>query len=148
MNTKSSMKRLLLAPCGINCRVCIAYLREKNKCPGCRTNTITKPITRAQCKIKNCHNLQKDNLKFCVECQKFPCERMRQMDKRYRTKYHMSTIENLINMKKFGVSEYVKNEELRWTCPQCGGTICVHKGQCYTCGKKIYSKVDNGFFKR
>jgi hypothetical protein len=26
----------LIAPCGMNCGVCMAYLREKNKCPGCR----------------------------------------------------------------------------------------------------------------
>ena len=136
MNTKLSMKSSLLAPCGINCSVCIAYLREKNKCPGCRTNTINKPITRTQCKIKNCHELNKNNLKFCFKCKKFPCERMKQMDKRYRTKYSMSTIENLENIKKFGVSEFVKNEKIRWTCSQCGGTVCVHSGCCYNCGKK------------
>jgi hypothetical protein len=132
----SSMKRSLLAPCGINCRVCIAYLREKNKCPGCRINTSPKPITRAQCKIKNCNELLKDSLIFCFECKKFPCARMKQMDKRYRTKYNMSTIENLKNIKKLGVSEFVKNEKIRWTCSYCGGTICVHRGYCYDCGKK------------
>jgi len=131
------MKSSLLTPCGINCRVCIAYLRENNKCPGCRINTITKPITRAQCKIKNCNELYKNNLKFCFECKKFPCERMKHMDKRYRTKYKMSTIENLENIKKFGVRAFVKNEKIRWACSQCGGTICVHRGYCYNCGKKI-----------
>jgi hypothetical protein len=137
MNTKVSMKRSLLAPCGINCRVCIAYLREKNTCPGCRINTINKPVTRNRCRIKNCNELHKNNLKFCFECRTFPCERMKHMDKRYRTKYHMSTIENLENMKKIGVSEFIKNEKIRWTCSQCGGIICVHRGYCYTCGKKV-----------
>jgi hypothetical protein len=59
------------------------------------------------------------------------------MDKRYRSKYNMSTIENLENIKKFGVSEFVKNEKIRWTCSQCGGTICVHLGFCYNCGKNV-----------
>ena len=136
MDTKKITKPGLIAPCGINCRVCIAYLREKNTCPGCRINTITKPITRAQCKIKNCNELYKNNLKFCFECKKFPCERMKQMDKRYRTKYNMSTIENLENIKKFGLRDFLKNEKTRWACSQCGGTICVHKGYCYTCGKQ------------
>jgi len=135
MNTAIVMKRLLLAPCGINCRVCIAYLRETNQCPGCRINTVKKPITRTQCKIKNCHELHKKNLEFCFECRTFPCERMKQMDKRYRTKYGMSTIENLEHMKKSGVREFLKNEKIRWTCLHCGGTICVHRGYCYTCGK-------------
>jgi hypothetical protein len=60
----------------------------------------------------------------------------------------MSTIENLENIKKFGVSEFVKNEKIRWTCSQCGGTICVHRGFCYNCGKKYYSKNDKEFVKR
>ncbi|DAC71831.1 MAG TPA: DUF3795 domain-containing protein [Thermoplasmata archaeon] len=130
------MKRSLLTPCGINCRVCIAYLREKNRCLGCRIDTSDKPVTRAQCKIKNCDELQKNNLKFCFDCKKFPCDLIKRMDKRYRTRYNMSTIENLKNLKKMGVREFVKNEKIRWTCSHCGGTICVHRGCCYACGKK------------
>jgi uncharacterized radical SAM superfamily Fe-S cluster-containing enzyme len=30
----------LIAPCGMNCSICSAYLREKNKCPGCRLMNI------------------------------------------------------------------------------------------------------------
>ena len=30
------MKSELIAPCGMNCGICYGYLREKNKCPGCR----------------------------------------------------------------------------------------------------------------
>ncbi len=26
----------IIAPCGMNCSICMAYLRGKNKCPGCR----------------------------------------------------------------------------------------------------------------
>lgn len=29
------INRNLIAPCGMNCGVCIAYLREKNRCQGC-----------------------------------------------------------------------------------------------------------------
>ncbi len=28
----------LIAPCGMNCGICLAYLRTKNVCPGCRVN--------------------------------------------------------------------------------------------------------------
>ena len=34
----------LIAPCGMNCNICMAYLREKNKCPGCREIDINKSI--------------------------------------------------------------------------------------------------------
>ena len=50
-------------------------------------------------------------------------------------------IENLENIKKFGIREFLKNEKKRWACPQCGGTICVHRGYCYNCGKPRTSKL-------
>ena len=120
----------------MNCGICMAYLREKNKCPGCRETDINKPPTRAKCKIKNCYELNKNNLKFCIEYNKFPCERMKHLDKRYRTKYSMSIVENLENIKKFGIRAFVENENTRWACSQCGGIICVHRGYCYNCGKQ------------
>jgi hypothetical protein len=45
-------------------------------------------------------------------------------------------IENLENIKELGIRKFVRNEKVRWSCSECGGTICVHKGYCYSCGKK------------
>lgn len=127
---------LLIAPCGMNCCICMAYLRKKNKCPGCRIEA-NKPVTRVICKIKTCETLTKNELEFCFECENFPCKNLKHLDKRYRTRYSMSMIENLENIKKLGVEEFLRNEKIRWACPECGGTICVHKGNCYNCGKKM-----------
>lgn len=131
------MKLSLIAPCGMNCGICYAYLREKNSCPGCRKFNADKPISVASCKIRNCELVQEGKVKYCFECDNFPCKRLKALDKRYRTKYNMSEIENLEFIKKNGIRKFVRNEKIRWTCLECGGTICVHKGYCYTCGKKI-----------
>lgn len=48
----------------------------------------------------------------------------------------MSVLENLENIKKLGVREFVQNEKIRWTCSECGGIICVHTGYCSNCGEK------------
>lgn len=136
MNPKLSIKGSLIAPCGMNCGICMAYLREKNKCPGCRGPDINKSVSVVKCQIKNCNELHKNNLKFCFKCSKFPCERIKHLDKRYRTKYNMSMVENLENIKKFGIRKFVKNEKIRWACSQCEGIICVHRGYCYNCGKQ------------
>ena len=130
------MKSTLIAPCGMNCGICMAYLRDKNKCPGCRLFHKKEPVTIASCKIKNCATFKNRKSKFCFECEGFPCDKLNHLDKRYRTKYKMSMIENLENIKQLGVREFMKNEKIRWTCSQCGETICVHRGLCYTCGKK------------
>lgn len=128
----------LIAPCGMNCGVCLAYLRDKNKCPGCRVGNKNKSKSCLNCKIKNCKELKNKNLKFCFSCTLFPCDRIKRLDKRYRIKYNMSMIENLENIKKLGVRKFVRNEKLRWACSQCGGTICVHRGYCFNCGKRKY----------
>jgi hypothetical protein len=131
-----TIKTDLIAPCGMNCGICMAYLREKNKCPGCREIYINEPISRSGCKIKNCDYIAKKKNKFCIGCKSLPCKRMKNLDKRYRTRYNMSMLENLDNIKKLGIRQFVKNEKIRWKCPHCGGTICVHRWYCFTCGKR------------
>jgi hypothetical protein len=134
---KSLNKFALVAPCGMNCGICMAYLRPKNKCPGCRGDDAGKPITRWQCKIKTCETFQNQNFRFCFQCQEFPCSRLKHLDKRYRTRYGMSMIQNLEHIRDFGIRKFVASERVRWLCPECGGTICVHRNYCYDCGHKI-----------
>lgn len=40
-----AFEKHLIAPCGMNCGTCIAYLRDKNKCPGCRITSSGKAIS-------------------------------------------------------------------------------------------------------
>jgi hypothetical protein len=127
-------KVLLIAPCGMNCGICMAYLRDKNKCPSCRGVDTNKPFTRTNCKIKNCSLFQEGRTKFCFKCGMFPCDYLKHLDKRYRTKYNMSMIENLEHIKKLGIVKFIESEKRKWICPKCGGTICVHKGYCFSCG--------------
>lgn len=130
------MKTDLIAPCGMNCGICMAYLREKNKCPGCRGANSKKPVTRIRCKIKTCTFFLKSKAKYCFECGRFPCDSLKHLDKRYRTNYGMSMIENLENIKENGIRKFINSEATRWACPECGGIICVHNKKCYTCGLK------------
>jgi hypothetical protein len=131
---KDLHKNSLIAPCGMNCGICMAYLREKNNCPGCRATDTNKAISVKRCKIKNCQEFYR-GITFCFSCVDFPCKNLKHLDKRYRTKYHMSMIENLENIKKNGIRKFIRNEKMRWSCVKCGGTICVHKGYCFSCGK-------------
>ena len=120
----------LIAPCGMNCGICLGYLREEKKCPGCRNQDKGNSDYCRKCIIKNCTK-RKNN--YCYSCNNFPCYRMKQLDKRYRAKYNMSMIENLENIKKLGIRKFVKNEEKRWKCKKCSGVICVHRGFCLNC---------------
>jgi len=124
----------LIAPCGMNCRLCRAYIREKKACPGCRGDDDLKSSYCIACKIKNCERIARRKAKYCVGCEIFPCARLKQLDKRYRTKYGMSMIENLLTIGESGIRRFVGNEKREWACPECGEMLCVHKPTCLSCG--------------
>lgn len=126
----------LIAPCGMNCGICMAYLRKDRRCPGCREEDTNKSPSRFKCIIKNCEIIQQSQSGFCFDCSKYPCKRLKQLDKRYRTKYSMSMIENLDYIKCNGLTAFVEKETERWRCRKCGGVICVHRGYCYQCGER------------
>jgi hypothetical protein len=136
MKSPVTFDRSLIAPCGMNCGTCIAYQREKNRCPGCRTYSADKAISIQRCIIPKCVHLDNTISKFCYDCEKYPCKRLNQLDKRYRTKYNTSFIENLAMIKEKGIDSFLAFESKRRTCPICGSVVSVHRNSCLICTKK------------
>ena len=128
----------LIAPCGMNCGVCKAYLaythgvpRQKNKvthCAGCLPRGKNCYI------IRGCKKLTLHELKYCYECDVMPCEKLSHLDKRYRTRYGMSMVENLKTLKVKGMDEFLKEQKERHGCPNCSDVVSVHDNKCYKCG--------------
>ena len=133
-NYLESFDPILVAPCGMNCALCIAHLRDRDRCAGCLSIEKNKAKHCATCHIKNCTELAGPQQKYCFECQKFPCTRLRDLDKRYRTKYGMSMIENLETMREVGLGGFLEREKDRWQCSKCGRVISVHRPACLYCG--------------
>jgi len=134
-----NMSELLIAPCGMNCNICASYLAFKNDikskglrmpyCIGCRPRN-------KQCAFlkKRCTLLMGDKVEYCYQCASYPCERLKHIDKRYfLSQFRMSMIENLEYIKAHGMASFLKKEEEKWRCPECGGVICCHNGICYSC---------------
>jgi len=136
MNTGVQFHRFQIAPCGINCGTCRAYLREKNKCPGCMSSSGPKLNSCLKCPIRNCESLEKTKSKFCYDCVSFPCQRVINIDKRYRIKYKTGLIENLRTINAIGIDDYLRKEATRWICTGCGSVLSVHSGKCLKCGKE------------
>ena len=126
----------------MNCALCISFLSLKKDlnrqgfhrkyCSGC--------IPRGDNCLHmgdTCELLGKGKVRFCNECKDFPCKRLKTLDKRYRTKYHMSMIENLEFIKEKGMDRFLEKEEERWCCPSCGEVICCHNGLCLNCNLDI-----------
>ncbi|WP_066688246.1 DUF3795 domain-containing protein [Christensenella intestinihominis] len=127
------MEKSMIAPCGMNCELCVSRQRKKKKCPGCRGGDGNKPAGCVNCVIRNCVSLPKSG--FCYDCER-RCARLKSLDKRYRTKYGMSMLENLEDISESGIEAFVRREEKRWMCPSCGATLCVHRDVCLSCGAR------------
>ncbi|HEY3311632.1 MAG TPA: DUF3795 domain-containing protein [Anaerolineales bacterium] len=126
----------LIAPCGINCGVCMAYNRELKACPGCRGGDANKAPTCLRCRIKNCARRLDGEFQFCFECGDLPCVLVSRLDRRYRTNYGASPVENLLNIRSFGMEWFLASENQKWTCPECGGRLCMHRRACPACGRE------------
>ena len=134
MKTTSLTPPELIAPCGIDCRLCYAYIRPHKACPGCRAEGPAKPISCAACKIKNCPKLASLGSDYCIDCDDFPCFLIKRLDKRYRTKYSTQPIQNLHFIRLNGIAAFIEKEDRQWTCPRCGATLSMHKPNCLSCG--------------
>lgn len=138
MKENFSNKKELIAPCGMNCAICSGYLALRHDvksrgirmsyCKGCRPRDKKCAFLKKRCEL-----LLNNKVRFCYECKIFPCERLLRLDKRYRTYFRMSMIENLRTVKDKGISGFLKKEEEKWKCPKCGGVICCHNGICFNC---------------
>jgi len=133
--SKKGITAALIAPCGMNCRLCLAYTRDRNPCPGCRADDSAKPKTRVICRIKTCQRISRNKAKYCFGCDTFPCDALAHLDKRYRTKYGMSMVDNLVRIREFGIRRFIRDEKEKWACPACAEILCVHQPQCLSCGR-------------
>ena len=125
----------LIAPCGMDCGLCMVYVRDKHGCLGCRAGDEGKAKSCLACSIRNCETIQAGESAFCgSDCERFPCPRLKRLDARYRAKYRISMLENLRFIRAKGVGAFVVSEQVRWACPECGGLQCVHTPECVYCG--------------
>lgn len=121
----------MFAPCGINCMVCYKHCDQRKPCPGCLNSDDGKPEHCRKCKIKDCINQR--GITYCFECLDYPCKQMKYMEKSYLTRYQASLMQNSLSVKKNGPEEFMKQQKLEFTCPDCGGIISVHDRICSEC---------------
>lgn len=133
------MKEELISPCGMNCELCVSYIFGKhdlNKegfhkqyCQGC----IPRGLNCTFSLSKHCDLIGKGKIRFCYECSNFPCDKLLHLDKRYKTKYNMSMIDNLLCIKNRGIKEFLLDQNKKWKCNKCGELKCCHNSLCLTC---------------
>lgn len=138
-------KEELIAPCGMNCSLCVSYQfyrgdlnREgfqKTYCPGCIPRGKNCTHMGHKCRL-----VGEGQVRFCFSCGKYPCKALKQLDKRYRDRYHMSMIDNLNLIRDEGIETFLQNQKALWICPHCGELRCTHNGLCLFCELETLKK--------
>ena len=128
-----------IAPCGMNCGICKAYLAysrgipykkgEVSHCTGCLVRNKNCAFIK-----RDCERIRKKQIRFCYECERMPCNELAKIDSYYKARYGMSMVENQNVIREQGMDEFLKKQYEKYRCPDCGDVVSVHDGKCYACG--------------
>ena len=138
-----STSRKLAAPCGLYCGMCTMYrayhdknlalMKEAPKnflealdlpaepsfgdiaCEGCRSSSVFSFCLK--CDIRKC--VAEKKVTWCFECEEFPCEKL--FD--FQSDWQIPIVDNLREIKKIGVDEWLKKADKRWRCSKCGSPL-------------------------
>jgi len=144
----------LLAPCGLYCGVCGIYIaaRDNNEkfkealvgvykgalresqnltakdihCEGCLSEN---PFYYCvSCHIKDC--TQSKGYKGCHECSDFPCQHIENFPVAVGKKVILRAIPH---WREVGTEQWVRDEEIRYRCPNCGNNLFRGVKRCNKC---------------
>ena len=140
------IKKELLAPCGLYCGVCAIMMahRDNNQklkerlaplygvspegmcCQGCLSNQVFAYCTT--CPIKSCTSQR--GYEGCHQCDEFPCQ--------YIDNFPMAVGKKVIlraipHRREVGTEKWVRDEEARYTCPECGNKLFRGAAKCNQC---------------
>ena len=138
------------APCGIYCGACetLHAFREGRleehaklcgedpallKCAGCKTDV--NATYCVGCHFRDCS--RDKGIEFCFECEDFPCAKLVAF-RNDECPHHSSVLKNLETIREKGVDEWLKEQEKRWSCPECGKGFTWYDSKCEACGAGLY----------
>jgi len=131
MKMPETIPDYFLAPCGVNCFVCYAHLKNKKPCSGCLGDDNNKPERCKNCDIKKC--AAEKGYTHCYECSTYPCTIIKRLEKSYLQRYRVDLRKNCEIANTQGPSALMKDERIKWICPKCNGVINQHDKICSEC---------------
>jgi hypothetical protein len=151
-------QRELIAPCGLYCGVCrirqateadeLGYLQRLVKvyarripelasataedllCDGCQS--ARRSVFCRQCAIRDC--AQQRGLVGCHQCGEFPCARIEAFPMPVGKKVILRAVPY---WRKHGTEEWIRAEDERYCCPDCGATLFRGARQCPQCTSAV-----------
>jgi RNA polymerase subunit RPABC4/transcription elongation factor Spt4 len=135
MKMPGTISENMIAPCGVNCFACYArFPKKKEPCPSCRAqNADNIRKSCLNCEIRRCANERA--LRFCAECEDFPCAKLKPLYKRYLSIHKIDLAQNGRDVVRDAATFLAKQREF-YTCKHCGGIVNMHYNICSECGKE------------
>ncbi|TFF99861.1 MAG: DUF3795 domain-containing protein [Promethearchaeota archaeon] len=148
------VKKELLAPCGLYCGVCAIYIAHRDNnikfkkallpvykafaksiddiaCTGCLSDGTVFPVCE-HCPIKDC--VKEKGIDGCHQCDEWPCKYIENFPLAVGRKVIYRTIPT---WRELGDEEFVKQEEERYHCPECGNPLFRGAKRCNKCKTPI-----------
>lgn len=154
------IKPEFLSPCGLYCGVCAIYMAHRDgntkfkerlvglyqgnvagkgtlpggesltvddiKCSGCLSD---EPFVFCQsCAIKDC--TREKGIEGCHQCDEFPCQHIETFPMAVGKKVILRAT---AYRKEFGDEKWVRDEEARYHCPECGNKVFRGAARCNQC---------------
>lgn len=122
----SNKREGLVAKCGLDCSICELYLSKDNPaifdklmslgiskeilpCPGCNALAGKCPMITDTCATYKC--AEEKELRYCFECEKFPCEKYQPLVDGANKYPHNLKIYNLTIIRNHGIDELLKKSK-------------------------------------
>lgn len=152
------------SPCGLYCGVCAIHIADRDNnekfkerlvnlykggvtgkgtlpnsenlttadihCKGCLSDDLFMHCK--QCEIRDC--VQKKNYAGCHECSDFPCQYIDDFSMTIGKKVILRSIPYI---QEHGVEKWIKDEEARYFCPDCGNKVFRGATRCNRCKVRL-----------
>lgn len=111
LKSVSDKKWNMVAPCGLYCGECTAFLG--GKCRGCRSNEGLSRQYRKYCKIYQCSTDK--GLKTCIECERFPCIFFDffKAESLEQSSWFLDVLANMKQIREYGMTNFL-GKKGRW----------------------------------
>ncbi len=138
------------AYCGLYCEACPVYIATQNNtlnslsqkidlpvqeiaCHGCKSDTNFQWCRI--CNLKKC--AREKNIEFCIECSDYPCQDLTNFKEETKYPYHCEVFDNLEEIKNLGKEKWLKNQQKRWSCQNCGSLFSYYDLKCPECSQEV-----------
>ena len=149
-----------ISPCGLYCGVCAIHIADRDnnkkfkerlvglykggipgkgtlpnsenlttkdiKCNGCLSDNIFMHCK--QCNIRDC--IKEKGYEGCHQCDEFPCKHIDNFTMAVGKKVILRSVPYI---KKYGTKKWIKDEEARYFCPECGNKVFRGVVKCNEC---------------